>query len=45
MEIFLSGLESDVIVDIVGGRVTPPLKGAVSSLSGVSVSDFAKFIK
>jgi hypothetical protein len=31
MEIFLSGLESDVLADIVGVRVSPPAEGAVSS--------------
>jgi hypothetical protein len=31
MEIFLSGLESDVSADIVGVRVSPPAEGAVSS--------------
>jgi hypothetical protein len=44
MEMFLSGLESDVNAGIVGFRMSPPLQGCAFR-SGASVSDFAKFIK
>src|SRR5580658_171605 len=44
MEMFLSGLESDVNAGIVGFRMSPPLQGCAFR-SGARVSDFAKFIK
>jgi hypothetical protein len=44
MEMFLSGLESDVNAGIVGFRMSPPLQGCAFR-SGASVSDFSKFLK